>query len=673
MHMLAAADLERALRATECAIPGRHVLRAKLTLLGMALAGAAHAASDDLTTLNLGDLLQLKVIGATKYAQAQNEVAAAVSILTRQEIRAFGWRTIDEALASLPGVYQTYDRQYTYLGTRGFGVPGDYNTRLLVTVNGNRVNDPAYDGGPMGRQLPLDLALIERIEYIPGPGGALYGQNAMFGVVNIVTRQGAELQGLEAAVAAQQPQSAREGRVSWGRSFSGGLDVLLSASSMRASGEDRFYTFGASGIAGVAKGLDGERTQQFFARVAHGGWSFEYVFGDWTKEDPTGAYLSDPLVAGQSQGDRYSLAQAGYEAELADEVRLQARLFWGREQYSSRLRYGTEFAFPGRSDWRGLEVRLLSTRLTDHKLMLGFEAQDNTRVDQYIQDLALPQNDILIRSPGYRYGLFVHDEWRLAEGVTATMGLRADRNDITRTSVSPRLGLIWQAGATTTFKTLYGQAHRAPNAYERDYDDGFAQISNPALGGERIDTLEFVLDHLLRRDFALRATVYKWDLHDLITLGLDPASGLPQYQSGGVTRAHGAELSADRTWAQGARLRSSVSLQDVEDSHGQRLLNSPRWLARLNLSGPLPWAGLRAGYEWRYDGRRLSRDGSWLGGHAVSNLNLRTESIVPGVQFTLGIYNLFDKRFSHPGADTNWQNAIEQDGRAVQLSLNFRL
>ncbi len=129
--------------------------------------------------------MNITVVGGSKYAQKQSEVAAAVSIITRDEIRAFGWRTLAEALASLPGIHTTNDRQYTYLGTRGFGLPGDLTARVLININGNRVNDPVYDGGPVGRDFPLDLALVERIEFIPGPGGAVYGQNAMFGVVNV--------------------------------------------------------------------------------------------------------------------------------------------------------------------------------------------------------------------------------------------------------------------------------------------------------------------------------------------------------------------------------------------------------------------------------------------------------------------------------------------------------
>lgn len=93
------------------------------------------AQATDLSQLSLEDLLNVKITGASKYAQKQSEVAAAVSIISRSEIKTYGWRTLAEALSSLPGIYSTYDRQYSYLGTRGFGVPGDYNARILLTTS----------------------------------------------------------------------------------------------------------------------------------------------------------------------------------------------------------------------------------------------------------------------------------------------------------------------------------------------------------------------------------------------------------------------------------------------------------------------------------------------------------------------------------------------------------
>lgn len=633
----------------------------------------AHAAHPDLTSLSLESLMQLTVVGASKYEQKQQEVAAAVNVITRSEIQAHGWRTLDAALASLPGVHTTYDRQYTYLGMRGFGLPGDYNTRTLIAINGNRVNDAVYDGGPMGRQVPIDMDLVERIEFIPGPGGAVYGQNAMFGVVNIVTRDGAGVGGTEIAAAVQSPQRLHEGRVSWGRRLDNGVEVLLSATALRARGEDRYIDYGAAGLSGVAAGQDGERDREVFVRVKRGAWSFDLVHGDRRKDDPVGTYLSDPLVAGQYQGDRYLLAQVQYQERLrGDTLHVLGRLFTGREDYDSRLSYGGPYAFPATGQWNGGEIRLLWTALAEHKLMAGLELQRNAVIRQEIRDLDNPVNDIVIAGSGSRSGVYLQDEWRFAAGWLATLGVRVDRNTATGSNTSPRAALIWQAGPGTTLKALFGRAHRAPNAFERDYDDTYAQVANPALKGERIDTAELVADHRVGSELNLRATAYQWTMHGIIALGIDAASGLTQYQSGQAVKARGLELSADKTWGLGARLRGSVSLQDVAYVDGSRLPNSPRLLAKLNLSAPLPWGGLRAGYELRHDGARVSLDGTRLGAYAVSNLHLGTEALAKGLELSLNIHNLFDKRHAQPGADTNWQNAIEQDGRALRVQASYR-
>jgi outer membrane receptor protein involved in Fe transport len=641
-------------------------------LLGGLGSGAAMAV-EDLTTLSLEQLLEVTVTGASKYEQKQSEVAAAVSVISRPEIRAFGWRTLDEALASLPGIHTTYDRQYAYVGTRGFGLPGDYNTRLLVTINGNRLNDVVYDQAYVGRDFPVDMDLVERIEFLPGPGGAVYGQNAMFGVVNVVTRNGADLGGTELAAAAQSPQALREGRLSWGRRLDSGVDLLMSVSGLRARGEDRFYTFGASGISGVAAGLDGERDREFLARVASGPWAFDVVHGAHRKDDPTGAGQSDPLVPGQFQADRFDLVHLQYSDRFADgSLHVLGRLFSGEQRFHGRFSYGTPFEGTTSSNWQGAELRLLSDAVAGHRLMLGLEGQDNRRSEQIVRDLVDPANDTRVSIPGYRLGLYVQDEWHVSETLVSTLGLREDRNDRTGTSASPRVALVWRPTSYTTIKALYGRAHRAPNAYERDYGDGVSMTANPGLGGERIDTLELMADRRVGRNLTLRGTIYHWTMRGVVTQGTDPVSGLAQYQSGETVCAQGLELSADKTWAARVRLRGSLSLQRAGYASGMALLNAPSALGKLNLSMPLPWAGLHAGVEWRAERPRLSADGTRLGGYAITNLHLRTEALAPGLELSVGIQNLFDKSHAQPGSDSNWQNALDQDGRSVRVRIAYR-
>jgi outer membrane receptor for ferrienterochelin and colicin len=85
------------------------------------------------------------VYTASKYEQKITEAPSKVSIVTDDEIRRYGYRTLADILRSLPGFYVSYDRNYSYVGVRGFGVPGDYNTRVLMLVDGHRINDNIYD------------------------------------------------------------------------------------------------------------------------------------------------------------------------------------------------------------------------------------------------------------------------------------------------------------------------------------------------------------------------------------------------------------------------------------------------------------------------------------------------------------------------------------------------
>lgn len=635
----------------------------------------------DVTQMSLEQLLDVTIIGASKYEQRQDAVAAAVSVITRNEIKAFGWRTMSEVLASLPGIHTTYDRQYTYLGMRGFGLPGDFNTRLLLTVNGNRVNEVVYDSASFDRVLPVDIDLIERIEFIPGPGGAVYGQNALFGVVNVVTRSGAGVDGTELAGSYQIPQSARQGRATWGKTLDNGLDVLVSATAYKSDGEDLFFEYpGATGDpffyaneSGVARGMDGEEDKELFASLARGPWSFDLSYGDRRKDDPTAAYFSEPLVSGQYQRDRYLVTQLQYHDSYADDsLHLLARLFLGRHRYTGQFSYGTPYSYKGFSDWQGVEARLVSTIWAGHKLMIGMEYQDNSRRDQSNEDQLDPANNLVIPGSGWRLGVYAQDELTLSETLTATLGLRFDSNDVTDNELSPRAALIWKATPNTAVKGLYGRAHRAPNAYEADFEDAVSQVANPSLEGETIDTLELVIDQHVRRNLKVRASLYHWKMKGLVTLGTDPLSGLSQYQSGENIEANGVELSADTTWDWGGRLRGSLSYQDVAYASGAGLDNSPRLLGKLNLSGPLAATGLRFGYELQYTSERQAIDGSDLDGYWLSNLQLSSHTWARGLEVSLGLYNLFDTRYEHPGSDINWQNTLEQDGRSARLKLSYR-
>ena len=99
-------------------------------------------------------------------------------------------------LGRLPGVYLGNTRSYSNLGVRGFNRPGDYNSRVLMAIDGQRVNDAIYDQGLPQLEFPVVAEWAKRVELVQGPGSSIYGSNALLGVVNVVTLDGADAPGL---------------------------------------------------------------------------------------------------------------------------------------------------------------------------------------------------------------------------------------------------------------------------------------------------------------------------------------------------------------------------------------------------------------------------------------------------------------------------------------------
>lgn len=173
-----------------------------------------------------------------------------------------------EILRSVRGFFVTSDRNYSYLGIRGFGRPGDYNSRILLLIDGLRFNDNIYEGALIGNEFILDVDLIERIEVVRGPASALYGTNAFFGIVNVITKQAKSVGNLEVSGEAGS-LATYKGRLSLGHQFKNELDVLLSTSYFDSQGQLSLYYKEFDDPAtnfGRAEKVDNDRYYSFFLR-----------------------------------------------------------------------------------------------------------------------------------------------------------------------------------------------------------------------------------------------------------------------------------------------------------------------------------------------------------------------------------------------------------------------
>ena len=176
----------------------RYVLPVSLLLARACSVGAADARPSvtNLADLSIEQLMEIPVetvYGASKYEQKVTQAPSSITIVTADEIKKFGYRTLADVLRGVRGLYVSDDRNYSYLGLRGFLRPGDYNTRILMMIDGHRMNDNVYDGAYFSREAMLDVDLIDRVEVIRGPSSSIYGSSAFFGIVNVITKRGGEM------------------------------------------------------------------------------------------------------------------------------------------------------------------------------------------------------------------------------------------------------------------------------------------------------------------------------------------------------------------------------------------------------------------------------------------------------------------------------------------------
>ena len=638
----------------------------------------------DLTTLTIEQLMEIEVdtvSGASRYEQPVTEAPASVTIVTAEEIKMFGYRTLADILKSVPGFSVINDRNYQYVGIRGFGLPGDYGTRMLLLVDGVRQNDTVYQTGYVGYELVVDIDLVERVEIIRGPGHTLYGANAMLGVINVITRRGRDMNGVEVSGAAGSYDT-YNGRLSFGKKFAGGLEMLVSGTYLYSQGQDLYYPeFDAPATnSGWARDCDRERSGSVFLKLAYRDLMLE---GGYVKRDktiptaPWGTVFND---TGTETTDNSLFLDLKYRRTFENGLDVMGRFSWNQYNYDGYYRYNDagEGEAPlfytnvdkTRNSWIAGEVQLTKELGERHKIVGGVEFRDALRMTQQNYDMEVNLDD---HRATWNAGVYLQDEYQVFDSLALNAGVRYDHFDTFGDTVNPRVALICSPFSHTTLKFLFGTAFRPPSGYELYYGDGATQKSNTDLKEERSTNYELILEQSLGRSLRGALSGYYTRVKDLIALVTDPDEGLLVFRNIGKVECRGVELLLDGKWDNGIRGRVSYAFQDARDvTADEWLANSARHLAKLNLSFPLVRDKVFLGVEEQYTSRKKTPSDGRAGDFFVTNLTLSTRNLLQDLELSASVYNLFNTGYSVPASEEHIQESIRQDGRSFRVKATWR-
>jgi outer membrane receptor protein involved in Fe transport len=655
-----------------------------------------------------------EVTAASRVTESVEDAPSSVTIITGQELRAMGYPTIAEALRGVRGLYVGNDTAYDSVGVRGFSRPGDYGSRVLVLLDGHPLNDNYVGQSYFGYDGRVDLADIDRIEIVRGPGSVVYGTGAFLGVINLVTRGRSGSTHTEAGLTAAG-NGVGAARAMQQVTFSPDAGVWTSVSAAHGAGADYYFKEYASDPAtrGYSNGNDGFDAGNVTGRAWYRWATLEWYVNSRKKDLPS-------AVAGGIFGDgRLHYTDTRGTAELRLEPVLAKQIEWLTRAHldlynfddfiPTLVEYGGNETESFRGQWAGIEQRVAYVPNKPLRVTVGGELEEDFKAEQ--AGVAAGGVSAGVTTPSLQYLLPVNRAFQVGAGyasldytpvhaVKVTAGARYDYYSNFGGSVNPRVAVIAKPYDGGVIKAMFGKAFRAPSVYEHYYEGptqlpgdcreltpSAACLSQTPLRPESVYSGELELTHHFTPTLSATAAGYTNYITDILTLAGGGTETSPnQYVNlSNPIQTYGGEVEIKRDWRDGWMVGASYSYQDTEyldnaTTQLRNVPNSPHHLAALKGAAPLLGRVLvlasRLTFEgpvWdRYD-QPTDPPQTETNPFFIWDVVLSGEAERFGVRYNLGLYNATDQKISLPVSRSFTQDFMPQPGRTVLAQVSFAL
>jgi len=610
-----------------------------------------------------------EVITASRHEQKASEAPASVAIITAADIERYGYRTLAEVLQSVPGIYINYDRNYTYIGVRGFARPGDYNSRVQVQIDGHPMNDNVWDQAFVGEDLGVDMSNVDRVEVVYGPGSALYGSNAVFATINVITRRPASARDTELALEGGGLGRGKV-RLSHGGE-AGGWNYAGSAGVLNVGGGNVYFpeydALGQNG--GFAEQTDYEKASQVYGKLEKGDLSVQAMSVYRIKGIPTGAFFTLFNDDASRTSDVRSFLDMEYRRSLREGIDLTVHgaydeyRYWGTYRYDAGGGVLVDNIDQSTGRWVSQEAQIDYRPSPRHHLTLGqsFVRNLDAHLENHDEDPRVVYNDV---SRAFsEYSVYVQHEYVPTRAWRLTSGVRYDDYSTFGSALSPRLALVYGPAESWRLKLLAGRAFRAPGVYELFSNDP-TFIPAASLDPEVVASYEMAYEARLGARFDLRSSLYQDRVSDLISL-TSVGLGISQFQNLDRAVTRGGEIQVRAHFADGANGYLSYAYMKAEDGDGQKLTNYPPQSIKAGVSVPFGQDRWRLSANLQYYEERLTLAGTQSPDVFLTNVTLVAPLFHRNARLSASVFNLFDRNYGLP-ASTEHQDLvlIPQDGRS---------
>lgn len=657
-----------------------------------ALAGQPELNKEGLEKLMFMDI-PATVYSTSKKEEKISEASGLVTVLSGEEIKKLGFRTIPEAVASVVGFHEMNIDSKRSVSMSGAG-------EILFLIDGIPVRTFLHEyRGFLSEAYSLEY--VKRIEIIRGPNSVIWGNNAIFGTVNVVTKSGSDLNGLKTSVSCGSgngDKNRRQGAVEYGKDYSNGNSVYFAGSylsreggilNVRDSLYDRFYNTWQWGNKGTTKNQE-DHFAEFLAKVKIRDFTFETRVAGERDYYPIAEYNALLPKSGNAwRSDPKSFLSVKYDKALSPDTSVNSLLYYQRHLY--RQRYGIypkSAFFPNdysmynevSLDAGGFDTRLHARLSAGNQFMAGayYEYNYTHRGKEYYTNPA---------GPGLESGPYDHmggpvsahvlsgyfqDTQELAPRIKLSGALRCDRySDIAtnlpagdpdykkaaaRTELTPKLSLVTQVRDKTWLKLIYSKGVRAP-FYDVLLSRGYT-TGKPLLDNEKADSYSVQAEHQLSKTLAAKAD------YTYYAIGVADAVDLPGGQQESVIknkkiRALGAGLRGNISGGIYAYANyNSVSVADADSVSNNLRGSYPKNMFNIGAVVEVRdgcSATLRGKYVDKVTATGLSYpglDGETTGtapSYFLADAGLSAEKLFSlPLEFSFFVYNVFNKEYGQP-------------------------
>lgn len=663
--------------------------------------GAEEEKPDVLDELSLYELRNLEtfMVTATKRKISVRKAPAIATVITADEIRNMGARDLMDVLKTVPGFGVSINSYGRYM-FEVRGIRTGANEKILLMMDGHRLND-SYNGTALDKFNSLSVKNAKQIEIIRGPGSALYGANAFVAVINIITKDADDTDGVDITAAAGSFDTKTVSAVG-GKSFdkfelTGSIDHIDSDGPGLTIDADRLAGKPYSNTPGEAD-TRLEQTEAFM-KVSYGNLTLKGQY--FERERGTYIGFAHALTDGDIYPHKNFWTELGYSHQFTDRVSANFKLYYDHIEQADEIKLKLfPDGFPGFPDGMiaspnlknrtvGTEIQTDADLFKGNHLIAGFNFEHIKQYDvkyganynpwtnvplsswQEVSSWANFNKDVTRKV----WAVYIQDEWELIEGLNLTAGVRYDNYDDFGGTTNPRLGAVWNFLKDADFKLLYGQAFRAPAFVELYNDANPTILGNPNLDPEEINTYEASLGYRFKSSYAFNMAYFHNDIDNLITR--DAASPAHYINKGGA-KIDGIEVglsgkySADNYW------QMNYMWQNPKDADTDKdLPDVPSQRASLSFNlGITKYLNAHADILWTGKRPRVSGDTRGdMPSYTIVDLTLIAKKFYKGFEIRGIVHNLFDEEYEDPdtsGAAQLIPGDYPREGISALVEVSYR-